>query len=92
MSAAVKKLIDNVLIQRTFQVIRERKATMVHDIANGTFHEQKTMRFMDTLIYQQLKDPTSLTEENIREEVDTFMVAGNIKSSSYLIIYQFLRS
>ena len=35
------------------------------------------MVFMDTLIYQHIKDPISLTQENIREEVDTFMFEGH---------------
>ena len=51
---------------------------MIRDIENGTFHEKKSMPFMDTLIYQQLKDPNSLSEENIREEVDTFMFEGKL--------------
>ena len=49
---------------------------MMLEITNGNFEEKKCMTFMDTLIYKHLKDPNSLSEQDIREEVDTFMFEG----------------
>jgi len=51
------------------------------------------MTFMDTLIYQHLKDPNSLSEQDIREEVDTFMFEGelvlrdNVLEMNFLHVY-----
>ncbi|KAI1305841.1 Cytochrome P450 4C1 [Halotydeus destructor] len=66
-----------VLHEFTNAAIRGKKEQMMKEMANGTFEEKKCMVFMDTLIYQHLKDPKSLTMENIREEVDTFMFEGH---------------
>lgn len=50
---------------------------MRQEISEDKFSEKKRMPFMDTLIHQHLKDPTSLSEHDIREEVDTFMFEGH---------------
>ncbi|KAI1306071.1 Cytochrome P450 4V2 [Halotydeus destructor] len=61
----------------TNQTIKKRKEQLQYQIKANIFKEEKCMTFMDTLICHHLKDGDSLTIENIREEVDTFMFEGH---------------
>lgn len=75
----------NTLHTFTRKVIAERKKLLQNrhhlegqsdaDSDNG---KQKQRRpFLDLLITEHLKDPNSINEEDIREEVDTFMFEGH---------------
>lgn len=70
------------------QVIKTRKAELIcrddlnaNDCLNApaTDHlgRKRKRPFIDTLIHQHLKEPHSLSELDVREEVDTFMFEGH---------------
>lgn len=66
----------------TRNVIRERKVEMIRRIKSGEDSDEESnvvknrKAFLDILIRNHLNDE-SFTEEDIREEVDTFMFAGH---------------
>ncbi|XP_075589251.1 cytochrome P450 4c3-like [Dermatophagoides farinae] len=77
----------NLVREFTMNVIKERKNEIVNqknlDLnANENGHR---LAFMDLLIEQHLKDPKHFTESDIREEVDTFMLAGHDATAMSLI-------
>lgn len=43
---------------------------------------KRVLAFLDSLLTQRIKDPASLSDEDIRSEVDTFMSAGQDTSSA----------
>lgn len=74
----------NTVIQRKRKEIVDRMANGGGDLAT-TMNEIGTKRvlaFLDSLLTQNLRDPQSLTDEDIRSEVDTFMSAGQDTSSA----------
>ncbi|XP_067139879.1 LOW QUALITY PROTEIN: uncharacterized protein [Centruroides vittatus] len=70
----------------TKEVIRKRKNELLQQLKTGRemeesldnnkFGTRRRRAFLDLLLYQHLSD-SSFTEDNIREEVDTFMFAGH---------------
>ncbi|XP_042148239.1 cytochrome P450 4c3 [Ixodes scapularis] len=71
----------------TREVVAERKKDMKATISSGTLlddeedngsnYMKRKRPFLDTLLLEHFKDPQNITEEDMREEVDTFMLAGH---------------
>lgn len=69
----------------TDSVIKSRKKDIMEKISNSGHLEEmdnptstkKKEPFMDSLILEHLKNPSYITETDIREEVDTFMFEGH---------------
>ncbi|CAN7992104.1 unnamed protein product, partial [Ixodes pacificus] len=69
----------------TREVVAERKKDMKATINtgfllgdeedNGSNYMKRKRPFLDTLLLEHFKDPKNITEEDMREEVDTFMLA-----------------
>lgn len=55
------------------------------DEGEGVYNSKKKLAFIDLLIEHHLRDPTSLSEIDIREEVDTFMFEGHDTTTMSLI-------
>lgn len=89
LSAAGKEFYRNLAVLHKFtrKVIAERKAEMekkpVECQSSGYGEEDggprcKTRQlFLDILLKEHIKDPETFTEDDIREEVDTFMFEGH---------------
>lgn len=81
------------------QVIRDRKKETLAQGNTGEESENKTdtftssrrrLAFLDMLIEQHLKDPSTLSELDMREEVDTFMFEGHDTTAMSMIWTLFL--
>lgn len=73
------------VIRRKKQEIMDRLAASGADDLQQTMSDIGTKRvlaFLDNLLTQNLKEPGSLSDEDIRAEVDTFMSAGQDTSSA----------
>ncbi|XP_046916561.1 cytochrome P450 4c3 [Dermatophagoides farinae] len=77
----------NLAREFTLNVIKERKNEIVKqkNLDLNANENGRRLAFMDLLIEQHLKDPKHFTESDIREEVDTFMVAGHDTTAMSLI-------
>ncbi|CAN7975174.1 unnamed protein product [Ixodes persulcatus] len=74
----------------TSEVIAERKKDMKATINsgfllgdeddNGSKYMKRKRPFLDTLLLEHFKDSKNITEEDMREEVDTFMLAASCRS------------
>ncbi|XP_029850540.2 cytochrome P450 4c3 [Ixodes scapularis] len=85
MSSFGKKFKDNLAQLHNFtrKVIRERKAELLEQkvidgltIGDQVIGQKRRQAFLDLLLSHHIQD-SSLTEEDIREEVDTFMFEGH---------------
>ncbi|KAL1465041.1 hypothetical protein WDU94_004636 [Cyamophila willieti] len=75
-----------ILHQFTENVIKERKAEYLDQKQKetGKSRSKKRKAFLDFLIEFSEQDPTSMTDQDIREEVDTFMFEGHDTTSMSL--------
>ncbi|UYV77812.1 CYP4V2 [Cordylochernes scorpioides] len=60
----------------TLEVIREQKNARMSEGLNMDFTKRRRA-FLDLLVTEHLADPVNFTEDDIREEVNTFMFAGH---------------
>lgn len=73
-----KRAVDNAN-SLTSEILKDRKQEIVAGISNEgerSEEERKREPFLDTLIRQHLEHPEHFTEENVHEEVSTFISAG----------------
>lgn len=74
----------------TKSVIKRKKAEIMEKMASGAdlattmndIGNKRVLAFLDSLLTQNIKYPESLSDEDIRSEVDTFMSAGQDTSSA----------
>ena len=82
----------SILHEFTRKVIKERKEEILNKSENECkddeeFGIKKRTAFLDLLLEQHLLPDSQLSEEDIREEVDTFMFEGNSRKIHYLGIF-----
>lgn len=75
----------------TVSVIKQKKKEILDKMKSGgtdlaaTMNDigsKRVLAFLDNLLTQNINDPSSLSDEDIRSEVDTFMAAGQDTSSA----------
>nr|KAF6381630.1 cytochrome P450 family 4 subfamily A member 11 [Pipistrellus kuhlii] len=68
--------------QHTDQVIKLRKAYLQDEEDLERVRRKKKLDFLDILLFAKMKDGSSLSDKDLRAEVDTFMFGGHDTTAS----------
>nr|XP_027792987.1 cytochrome P450 4A6-like isoform X3 [Marmota flaviventris] len=68
--------------EHTDQVIKERKAQLQNERVLEKIRRKRRLDFLDILLFAKMENGSSLSDEDLRAEVDTFMFEGHDTTAS----------
>ncbi|KAM5247995.1 cytochrome P450 4A6-like isoform 2-T2 [Ctenodactylus gundi] len=78
----LSKYASNLAHEHTDQVIKQRKAQLQNESELEKVRRQRRLDFLDILLFARTEDGSSLSDKDVRAEVDTFMFEGHDTTAS----------